>query len=582
MHCRARCRRTARIARGAAVIGAALLGATSVHAQRANATPSVRSSIQHVLLVSIDGLHQSDLDWYVGHVPDSTLARLVREGRSYTRASAPFPSDSFPGLLAQVTGALPAVTGVYYDDSYSRMLLPAGTTDCRGARPGAEVALVAILDRDSARLDAGQQIPELYGDLSRIRDLTGSPRELLDPRQLPVDAQTCQPILPHQYLRSNTVFDVAHAHGLRTAWADKHPSYEILQGSSGVGVDDLFAPEIDGSMTDPSAPGGAGAGFASDNTATQTYDQLKVNAVLQWIAGYDHAGKNAVGTPAIFGMNFQSISTAQKLNLSDYFSDPAIPTSREHGGLGGYVNGGLEPGPVLRGALRFVDEQLQRMIAALNLGSSVVVLSAKHGQSPRDRSRLLVIDDKQMLAALEAAWARAHPEGVRPLVAHAVDDDGVVLWLNDRTASATRFTAQFLRGYRGEGLGSDAHGKSVSRKFDDGGIARVYAGRDAALFLGARADDERVPDIVCVARAGSVWAGHELNKIAEHGGAAVDDRNVPIVVWGAGIRAGTSSATVHTTQIAPTLLSLLGLPQSELASARNGTLLPLPGLSAVR
>lgn len=28
-----------------------------------------RESVRHVLLISVDGLHQSDLDWYVAHHP---------------------------------------------------------------------------------------------------------------------------------------------------------------------------------------------------------------------------------------------------------------------------------------------------------------------------------------------------------------------------------------------------------------------------------------------------------------------------------------------------------------------------------
>lgn len=67
----------------------------------------------HVLLVSVDGLHQSDVDWYVSTHPSSTMAGLVAHGVDYTKASTPFPSDSFPGLVAQVTGGNPSSTGIY-------------------------------------------------------------------------------------------------------------------------------------------------------------------------------------------------------------------------------------------------------------------------------------------------------------------------------------------------------------------------------------------------------------------------------------------------------------------------------------
>src|SRR5437588_9998311 len=76
------------------------------------ATPA----FSRVLLLSIDGLHASDLAWYVAHYPDSTLAQLSATGRTYTHASATTPSDSFPGMLAMVTGGTPRSTGVYYDD----------------------------------------------------------------------------------------------------------------------------------------------------------------------------------------------------------------------------------------------------------------------------------------------------------------------------------------------------------------------------------------------------------------------------------------------------------------------------------
>ncbi len=98
-----------------------------------------RARTQHVLLLSVDGLHQSDLAWYIRTHPSSALAKLVRDGVEFTNAKTPVPSDSFPGMVGQVTGGNPSSTGIYYDDSWNRALLPAGTTSCDGVAPGVEV-----------------------------------------------------------------------------------------------------------------------------------------------------------------------------------------------------------------------------------------------------------------------------------------------------------------------------------------------------------------------------------------------------------------------------------------------------------
>src|SRR5690348_14887834 len=52
--------------------------------------------IRHVLLISVDGLHQSDLTWYVNNHPASALAKLTRHGAEYSNAQTPVPSDSDP------------------------------------------------------------------------------------------------------------------------------------------------------------------------------------------------------------------------------------------------------------------------------------------------------------------------------------------------------------------------------------------------------------------------------------------------------------------------------------------------------
>jgi hypothetical protein len=120
--------------------------------------------IQHVLLISVDGMHQSDLEWYVVNHPDSELARLATRGAEYTDAQTADPSDSDPGGTALMTGGDPKVTGIYYDDEYSHGVFPPGTTSCSGPVPGGDV----IYDSPDDKLPA---VPDLLhnGSASRCR-----------------------------------------------------------------------------------------------------------------------------------------------------------------------------------------------------------------------------------------------------------------------------------------------------------------------------------------------------------------------------------------------------------------------------
>jgi hypothetical protein len=497
---------------------------------------------QHVLLLSVDGLHQSDLTTYVAGHPHSALASLVGDGVEFTRAQTPVPSDSFPGMVAQVTGGNPKTTGVWYDDSFNRALLSAGTTSCAGVAPGTEVTYFEQLDRDVTSIDAGQG---LGGLPDSILQMTGDPKSVIDPAQLPVDPATCKPVYPHSYLKVNTIFEVARAAGLRTAWSDKHPAYEILDGPSGQGIQDLFTPEINSAA--PTA--GAADDWTTNNALTQRYDGYKVQAVLNEIRGFDHSGTQAVGTPAIFGMNFQSVSTAEKLPTSD-------------GKAGGYLADGVTPGPLLSGSLDFVDAQVGAMLSALQAqhlaDSTTVILSAKHGQSPQTPSALTRVPDGPILDGLNAAWAAADPTAAKPLVAFAIDDDALVVWLNDRSPAAEQFAKRWLLGH--DGTGNDITG--APKAYTASGLARLYAGQEAARYFGVDFGDERVPDLYGVTQVGTVYTGKQ-GKIAEHGGANPQDRDVPLVVSGAGVggrgHGDVQRQRVETTQIAPTILQLLGL-----------------------
>lgn len=506
------------------------------------------SSDQHVLLLSADGLHQTDLAWYVKEHPDSALAKLVKHGVEFTNAQTPFPSDSFPGMVGQVTGGNPSTTGVYYDDSYNHALLPAGTTNCTGVAPGVEVTYFEAADLKPHALDAGQGLSGLPGN---ILEMTGNPISVIDPSKLPVDPTTCKPVYPHQYLKVNTVFEVARAAGLGTAWSDKHPTYEILNGPSGTGIQDLFTPEINSDA--PTL--GSSIDWTKVNSLTMQYDSYKVDAVINEINGFDHSGETKVGTPAIFGMNFQTISTAQKLPTSD-------------GLTGGYMADGVTPGPLLSKALDYINTQVGAMVEAIKDRhldrNTTIILSAKHGQSPQTPSALTRIDDGAIIDALNAEWKADFPSKVQPLVAFSIDDDGMLLWTNDRSAFATTYAKNFLLGH--SGVGNDINGNP--KPYTSSGLRLIYAGAAAATFMGVKPGDSRVPDLIGIAQVGSVYtSGH--GKIAEHGGDNPQDRDVPLVVSGGSVEGGeVVKSSVETTQIAPTILDLLGLNPRSLQAVR--------------
>jgi hypothetical protein len=197
---------------------------------------------------------------------------------------------------------------------------------------------------------------------------------------------------------------------------------------------------------------------------------------------------------------------------------------------------------------------------------TVIILSAGHGQSPQTPSALTRIPDGPIIDALNAAWTAAHP-GAGDLVAFSLNDDGMLIWLNARSAAAESFAKNFLLNHSGSG--NDING--APKPYTSAGLAQIYAGSDAAVFMGVPFADARVPEIVGVSQYGVVYTGKKA-KIAEHGGNNPQDRDVPLVVSGNPIEnaAGhTLSAPVETTQFAPTILQLLGLDPNALEAVQN-------------
>src|SRR5690348_14044508 len=548
-------RATAIVAGLAAAIGGSAL-ASAATAQPGPGGGGGPAGVQHVLLISVDGLHQQDLTWYVHNFPRSTLAALVHHGTEYSSAQTPFPSDSYPGIVGPMTGGDPGVTGIYYDDTWNHGVFPAGTTNCSGPVPGGEAAYMEAADIDQTRLDAGQGLKGLPGS---ILQMTGNPLQVINPANLPVDPTTCKPILPNQYIKVNTIFNVASAAGLRTAWSDKHPANQVLSGPSGNGPQDYFTPEINST-----AIGYTTGDWTTDNAATMQYDNYKVEAVLNWIRGFDHSGRHFVGTPAIYGMNFQTVSTAQKLPASD-------------GLIGGYKPGGKVPGPLLIRALNFINTEVGQMVTAIRkqgmASSTAIIISAKHGQSPTNPNALKRVPDSAIISAINAAWAASHPSNPN-LIVFSDDDDGMLLWLSDRSQTAANFVKQYLLTHSASG--NDINGNPIT--VSASGLKKVYAGAQSAAFFGVPNSDPRHPDVLGIAQHGVVYTGG-TSKIAEHGGNDPQDRNVPILVDLPGHSGGASISTpVETTQIAPTILTLLGLDPNQLQAVQIERTQVLPGI----
>jgi len=480
--------------------------ALSVNARPTNSNNSTSNNsinkVKRVLLVSIDGLHSSDLSNYVKANPSSNLSALSNHGITYSNASSSAPSDSFPGMLALATGGSTKSTGVFYDNSYDRNLLPPISAKA-GDKPGTNVLYDETIDKNLNEIDGGGGI---------------------NPDNLPRDPSTKKPVYPHSFLKTNTIFEVIKNAGYSTAWCDKHLAYDLLNGPSGKGIDDLYTPEI------------AANGDASKSIVkTEENDDLKVSALVNEIDGKDHTGNKSVSVPTLFGMNFQAINVGQKLPGNGYTGS----------------NGNLSSG--LAGAMKHTDESLGKVINELKIknlyDSTLIIITAKHGNSPINPAKLNIVDQNLITAGVD-----------QKLIAQITTDDTALIWLTDQSqtsAVVSKITANKDK----------AHIKEVLS----------YSSTDKWPFNNP-AKDSRVPDIVIKPEDGVIYtkAG---KKIAEHGGFSKEDTNVALLLSYSGIKKSEQNTKqVTTSQVAPTILKELGLDPGKLQAVKKEHTKVLPDL----
>lgn len=494
-------------------------------AQQRNSIVVQGSNVKHVLLISVDGMHALDLTNYVATHPNSTLAWLQSTGVTYDNASTSDPSDSFPGLAALLTGATPSLGGLWYDDSYNRNLVAPSSSgaSCPGTA-GTEVNLSEFLDYDSSRLDAGGGI---------------------NPANLPRDPNTCAVIYPHQYIRVNTVFNVAHNAGLYTAWSDKHPAYEWVKGPTNDGLNDFFAPEVNsfpvnlpgvstptfGSCNPLPATPAQGDDWTKNTQNIQCYDQLKVNAVINQINGKTSDGSKNAPVPAIFGLNFQSVSVGQKLKSGGYADPLGTPTAN------------------LAQDLDFVDKSLGAFVAAIqNNGlwnNTLIIVAAKHGQSPIQRSKKTAIDPALIPGIVGNSYA------------FDISDDASLIWLNDQSQTASVVAS----------LSQPTNMATL-------GVQEIFAGPSLKTKFGDPTKDDHVPDILVKVNTGVVFTTG--SKIAEHGGDNEDDVHTVLIVARKGTLPIETKTPVTNYQVAPSIVKVLGLSLNNLDAYRIQNVQPLP------
>ena len=205
-----------------------------------------------------------------------------------------------------------------------------------------------------------------------------------------------------------------------------------------------------------------------------------------------------------------------------------------------------------------------------------------------DPNALTRIDDGPIIAGLNQAWAAAHPNAAALVAADPGDnaagsrDDAFPLWLNDRSAAATTFVRDYLMSHSATGTTYNAAHPAQAgspRTLAHSGLTRgLRRTRCCQVLRHAAPGDPRHPDVWGVVQHGVVYTGG-VKKIAEHGGAGTEDRNVPIVVYSPQMSGGAvSPAPVETTQIAPTILQLLHINPNALQAVRIEGTAVLPGL----
>jgi arylsulfatase A-like enzyme len=199
----------------------------------------------------------------------------------------------------------------------------------------------------------------------------------------------------------------------------------------------------------------------------------------------------------------------------------------------------------------FVDRSLGQMVQELKrerlYDSTLIIISAKHGQSPIDVTKRRGIGSGQPTATIGSADA------------FDISDDGSLIWLTDPSLAPAVV----------ENLSKPANQQAL-------GIQEIFAEGSLRNKFNSPALDPRTPDIVLKVNTGVIFTGG--TKLAEHGGFNEDDVHTALLVSMDGIDHAVVKSSVLNQQVAPTIIKALGLNPDDLDAVRKEQIPVLPFL----
>jgi len=235
-----------------------------------------------------------------------------------------------------------------------------------------------------------------------------------------------------------------------------------------------------------------GERITKQTSLSQAYDDMRLFGLVNQISGYDTRRVGQAPTPAIYGMNFIALNTAEK---------------DSSGGISRDASGNEVVSPLMAGALAHVDESFRQILGDVRGfgqgNKTLVILTSHNGNNPRVGAATQLPSDFLTTPLAQDGI------GVKQITA----DDSALVWLNDQSQTAK----------------AAADIAAIDPDIIDGvlsGDALLAAG------FGDPASDSRAPDLVVKFKAGNLIGN---GKLSEHGGFGEDDTHIALLVGGDGL-----------------------------------------------